>query len=696
MATANPEATELPARHGFMLSQEQVLLALVAMELVVFSVLGKNFCTPGNGFEIVRLSVEIGLLAIALTPVIVTGGIDLSVGSLMGLSAVVFGMLWRDWHWPIAAAAVATLVLGGAAGMLNGLLITRLRMPPLIVTLGTLSLFRGLAEGMTRGVDNFTSFPASFLLLGQGFLPGGVPVQLPILLIVAGGYWWLLHQTATGRGLVAIGYSPEGALYAGIPVERRLTLVYTLAGLMASLAALVYVSHLGQAKADAGTGYELMAITAVVLGGTSIFGGRGTVHGTLLGLVAIVVLQNGLRLAALPAELAGILVGGILLVTIAVERLAAIGQTQMRDAAASDDKEFEVKNSQVAVICGVILLAAGIVAWSNLQVLRGIVRMQPSSGSNLRNLATAEPAPKKTTLTIAMMPKSKGNAYFIACRKGAEEAARELGIELIWDGPTDTDPAKQNEIVEAWITRGVDVIAVAVENRVGISSVLRKARERGIKVITWDADAEPDARDFLVNQATPEGIGTSLMDHAGRILKGEGEFAIITASLTAANQIEWQKYIEARRVEKFPNVKMAVLRACDDKQDKAFDEASTILNAYPNVKVLMGICSPAVPGAAEAVKQSRRKDVQVIGLSLPNDNKPYVHAGITDAVILWNTMDLGYLTIYTAKAVKEGRLKAGDTSLTAGRLGKVEIAGDNVLLGQPLTFTKDNIDQFDF
>jgi rhamnose transport system substrate-binding protein len=676
-------------------AQEWVLVSLVLVEVLVFSVLGKNFFTAGNGFEIVRLSVEIGLLAIALTPVIVTGGIDLSVGSLMGLSAVVFGMLCRDWHWPITLAAMATLLLGAAAGLLNSLLITRLRLPPLIVTLGTFSLFRGLAEGMTRGVENYTSFPESFLLLGQGFLAGGVPVQLPILLVVAAGYWWLLHQTTMGRGLVAIGYSPEGARYAGIPVERRLTLVYTLAGLMASLAALVYVSHLGQAKADAGTGYELMAITAVVLGGTSIFGGRGTVHGTLLGLVAIVVLQNGLRLAALPAELAGILVGGILLVTIAVERVAAVGRSKVRSEAVFDQEEFEVKNSQVAVICAVILVAAGIVAASNMIAVRSMISMK-SEPALKAYFAGPGPRPISQPLTVAMMPKSKGNAYFIACRKGAEEAAKELGIELIWDGPTDTDPAKQNEIVEAWITRGVDVIAVAVENRVGISSVLRKARERGIKVITWDADAEPDARDFLVNQATPEGIGTSLMDHAGRILKGEGEFAIITASLTAANQIEWQKHIEARRAEKFPNVKMAVLRACDDKQDKAFDEASTILNAYPNVKLLMGICSPSVPGAAEAVKQSRRKDVKVIGLSLPNDNKPYVHAGITDAVILWNTMDLGYLTIYTAKAVKEGRLNAGDTWLTAGRLGKVEVAGDNVLLGQPLTFTKDNIDQFDF
>src|SRR6266700_4754099 len=119
-------------------------------------------------------------------------------------------------------------------------------------------------------------------------------------------------------------------------------------------------------------------------------------------------------------------------------------------------------------------------------------------------------------ITLAMMPKSKGNAYFIACRKGAEEAAKELNVKMIWDGPTDPDPAKQNEIVDTWITRGVDVIAVAVENREGISSVLRKARQRGIKVITWDADAEIDSRDFFVNQATPQGIGDTLMDEAGK------------------------------------------------------------------------------------------------------------------------------------------------------------------------------------
>jgi rhamnose transport system substrate-binding protein len=686
-----------------------ILVALLAAEAAVFAAIGTNFFTLGNAFEVVRLSVEIGLIAVALTPVIVSGGIDLSVGSLMGLSAVVFGMLWRDAHLPVAVAGMLTLVLGAASGTLNGLLITRLRLPPLIVTLGTFSLFRGLAEGLTGGTQNYTGFPSSFLFLGQGYLLGGLPTQAPVLLIVALAFWVLLHRGTIGRALVAIGFSAEGARYAGIPVARRLGLVYLLSGLVSSLAAIIYVAHLGQAKADAGTGYELLAITAVVLGGTSIFGGRGSVHGTVLGLFAIAVLQNGLRLADLPAELAGVLTGALLLLAIGLDRKPSTthaqhshGQAHARAHAAGLEEEFTVKNAQVAVICLAILAAALMISVTNVLMLRTV--MAPwDRGANPGSSATiADPAAtpvnssSNAELTIGMMPKSKGNAYFIACRKGAEDAARELGVKLIWDGPTDPDPARQNEIVDTWITRGVDVIAVAVENREGISSALRRARAKGIKVVTWDADAEPDARDFFVNQATPQGIGEALMDNAARVLGNKGEFAIITASLTASNMIEWQKQIEKRRLEKYPNIKMAALRPCDDLQKKAFDEANTVLNAYPNVKLIMAICTPAVPGAAEAVKQSGRTDVKVIGLGLPNDNKRYVHGGITDCVVLWNSMDLGYLAVYASQDVKHGKLKPGDRFVTAGRVGKVEIEGDNILLGKPFIFTKANIDRFDF
>ena len=299
--------------------------------------------------------------------------------------------------------------------------------------------------------------------------------------------------------------------------------------------------------------------------------------------------------------------------------------------------------------------------------------------------------------TLALMPKSKGNAYFVSCKKGADRAARELGIELRYDGPTDPDPARQNEIVENWIAIGVDAIAVACENRDGISTALRKARAKGIRVLTYDADAQPDAREFFVNQATPEGIGHGLMDEAARLCGGEGEFAIITASLTAGNMIEWQKRIEDRRAAKFPNMKMVALRPCDDLKDKAQSEATALLSANPNLKLIMAICSPAVPGAAEAVKQAGKVGkVKIIGLGLPSENRRYVKDGVTDSVILWKTEDLGYLTVYAADALLKGTLKAGDKSLKAGTLGEFEIQGDSILLGKPFVFNKDNIDQFDF
>jgi rhamnose transport system substrate-binding protein len=295
-----------------------------------------------------------------------------------------------------------------------------------------------------------------------------------------------------------------------------------------------------------------------------------------------------------------------------------------------------------------------------------------------------------------VMPKAKGDPYFISARQGAEQAARELGVELLWDGPTDLDPARQNEVVEAWITRGVDAIAVSVENREAISTVLRKARARGIEVITWDADALPDARDFFVNQATPEGIGGTLADEAARILGGKGEIAIITASLTAANQNEWIKHIRARLESNHPGVKLVAIRPSDGDRDRAFAETQTVLKVHPNVRVVMAIAAPAVPGAAEAVKQSGRRDVKVTGLSLPNMCKPYVKQGIIESIVLWNTTDLGWLTVQVADAVSSGRLKRGATSFDGGRLGNVTVVGDEVRLGKPFIFDKSNIDRFDF
>ena len=350
-----------------------------------------------------------------------------------------------------------------------------------------------------------------------------------------------------------------------------------------------------------------------------------------------------------------------------------------------------MKNSQIAVLSAVIILAALLVAGTNWLLVRS-VKQDLTRAQN--GVSTSSPTGRR--IQVAMMPKAKGDPYFVSCRQGAEEAANELGVDLLWDGPTDLDPAKQNEVVEAWITKGVDVIAVSVENQAGISTVLRKAREKGIKVLTWDADAEKNARDFLINQATPQGIGYTLTDETARIMGSKGEFAVITASLSAANQNEWIKNIKARLAEKYPDLKLVAIQPSEGDRDRAFSETQTILKVYPNVKVIMAIAAPAVPGAAEAVKQSGRTDVKVTGLSLPNMNKPYVKSGVVESVVLWNTTDLGYLTVYAANALSKGELKQGDHEINAGRLGKIAVVGDEVRLGAPFIFNRDNIDRFNF
>lgn len=693
MQAALPRPARRHWRERWFPNGEWVLLLALLGEVALFSVIGENFFTAGNFFEVIRFSVELGLLAIALTPVIVTGGIDLSVGSMLGLAAVIFGAAYRDWHLPLIAAAGLALLVGCAGGGLNALLIARFRIPPLIVTLGSYSMFRGIAEGITGGAVNYSGFPRPFLFLGQGYLWGVIPAQAPIFALSFLGYAILLHRSTIGRGLYVIGFTQAGARYAGVPVSKRIGLVYLLSGIVSSIAAIIYVSHLGQAKSDAGTGYELDAITAVVLGGTSVFGGRGTLWGTLLGLFSISVLQNGLHLAALPSELTGLLTGTLLLVVISIDRLNARARdaavAPISDAPSLNEESFSMKNSQIAILCAAILVAALIVAGSNLWMVRSL---QPAAGS----APAAATATNGHRAVIAMMPKAKGDPYFVSCRAGAEEAAKELGVDLIWDGPTGLDAAKQNEMVESWITRKVDAIAVAVENQAGISTVLRKAREHGIRVLTWDADAAPDARDFFVNQATPEGIGFTLTDLAARLLAEKGDFAVITGALSAANQNLWIDNIRKRLAEKHAGLKLATIRPSDDDRDKAFAETQTILKVYPTVKLIMAISAPAVPGSAEAVRQAARKDVDVIGLSLPTICKPYIHEGVVQAIVLWNTRDLGYLTVQAATMLVQKQIGTGIDSLRAGRLGAIQVRGSEIVLGTPLIINKENIDQLNF
>jgi rhamnose transport system substrate-binding protein len=671
----------------FFQNGEWILAFAVLVEVIFFSLTTQSFFSWVNFFEVLRFSIELGLLSIAITPIMISGGIDLSVGSLVGLVAVVFGIVWQGGHLPVSLAILVALLVGCASGVLNAILIAGLRLPALIVTLGTYSLYRGIAEGITHGAVSYTGYPKSFLLLGQGYIWKTIPIQLPIFLLVVAAYGLLLHRSVLGRAFYAIGFNEEGARYAGIPVRRRQALVYLLSGIVSSLAAIIYVAHLGLAKSDLGTGYELQAIAAVVLGGTSVFGGRGSLFGTLLGLSFLSVLQNGMHLLALPSELTGVLTGILLLSIVCLDRLRK-NRTTTKANVPPIAKPDLVKRKQVPFIFAALFIGSAIFVTAYLLKSRSF---KADNDTDSNSIVTKAHRP-----VIAVMPKAKGDPYFISARIGAEEAAATLGVDLIWDGPTSLDASQQNELVENWITRGVDAIVVAVENKGSISTVLRKARQHGIAVLTWDADAEPDARDFFLNQATPEGIANALTDEAARLLPAGGEFAIITGALSAENQNEWISFIRKRVAAKYPRLTVATVRPSDDDRDKAFSETQTILKVFPQVKLIMAISAPAVPGSAEAVQQSGRKDVDVIGLSLPAICKLYVHSGVVQTIILWNTRDLGYLTVYAGWLDSQKKIPQTATSIRVGRLGDLEVRGSEIVLGTPLIINKANIDHLDF
>jgi ABC-type sugar transport system substrate-binding protein len=311
-------------------------------------------------------------------------------------------------------------------------------------------------------------------------------------------------------------------------------------------------------------------------------------------------------------------------------------------------------------------------------------------------------------ITIAMLPKKKGIPYFTTCAAGAEEAAKELGnVELIYDGPIDGSPEKAASMIEKWMLQGVDVIAVSPNDPKVLAPAMKKAQESGVKVITWDADGDAGTRSFFVNQATAQDIGFALVDalaadiaaadRKSAPVEAEGEVAIVTATLTAANQNAWMEHMKARLASNYPKLKLVEVKPCNEDQKLAFQVTQDLMNAYANLKGVFAISSAAFPGSAEAVKQANKSGkVQVTGLSTPNEMKKYVEDGTVRSVILWNTNDLGYLTIQAANALAQGALKPGDTKLTAGRLGEKEVRGDNVLLGKILVFTKDNIGQFNF
>lgn len=304
---------------GLLFRHESVLALLLVLTLAVLAQQSDKFFTMANMLNQGRLMAEVGIIALAMTFVIVTAGIDLSVGSILGLVAIVMGVLWQKAGLPLPVAIGLGVVLGCIAGFANGFIITKFGVPPLITTLGTLALYRGLAEGISQA-RSVRGYPDWFFTLGQGEL-WGIPTQLWIFLLLAIITAVILGLTPSGRATYAIGSNSIAAEFSGIPVRNSYLIIYTLSGLFSAIAAVIFVSRVSTTRSDMGTGLELDVITAVVLGGSSIFGGKGTIIGTLLGLTLMQALKNGLSLAGVKGDGTIVMIGVVLIGALILSNL---------------------------------------------------------------------------------------------------------------------------------------------------------------------------------------------------------------------------------------------------------------------------------------------------------------------------------------------------------------------------------------
>ncbi len=304
-------------------------------------------------------------------------------------------------------------------------------------------------------------------------------------------------------------------------------------------------------------------------------------------------------------------------------------------------------------------------------------------------------AQKKTQ--VAFVPKLVGIPYFNAMEKGGNEAAKDLGVEFVYTGPTTADSAAQIQIVDNLITKGLNAIAVAPNDPAAIGPILKKAKDKGIKVFTSDTDAPGTVREFFVNQALAEDIGNTTIDVLAKAMDGKGEFAIVSCGPTAQNLNTWIEIEKKRQAAKYPQMKLVSLKYAGEDIQEAIKVGRDLITAFPNLKGLIGQCSTSAPGVAEAVTQMGKiGKVFATGISVPSLMRKYVKNGAVKSFVLWDPVKLGYLTVWAGKEMVEGRsLKAVNDVPT---IGKVKFLADQkmLLLGPPTVFDASNVDKYDF
>ncbi|MGW4625173.1 ABC transporter permease/substrate-binding protein [Streptomyces rubiginosohelvolus] len=604
------------------------LSALVVL-VVAMSLLSGDFLTTQNLLNVGVQAAVTAILAFGVTFVIVSAGIDLSVGSVAALSATVLAWSATSAGVPVVLAVVLAIVTGIACGFVNGALISYGKLPPFIATLAMLSIARGLSLVISQGSP--IAFPDSVSRLGDtlgGWLPVPVLVMIAMGLITA----LILGRTFIGRSMYAIGGNEEAARLSGLRVKRQKIVIYALSGLFAAVAGIVLASRLVSAQPQAAQGYELDAIAAVVIGGASLAGGVGKASGTLIGALILAVLRNGLNLLSVSAFWQQVVIGVVIALAVLLDTLrrkagsGAASSAGTAPGAPGSGRRGALKFAGAALA---VALVVGAVSYVN----------SGSSGGT-----------KKVGMSLSTL----NNPFFVQMKEGAQAEAEKAGVDLtVTDAQNDA--SQQANQLQNFTSSGVSSIIVNPVDSDAVGPGVRSANKADIPVIAADRGVNKADTATLVASDNVAG-GKLAADALADKLGGKGSIVILQGTAgTSASRERGAGFAEGLKA--YPDIKVVAKQPADFDRTKGLDVMTNLIQSHPGVTGVFAENDEMALGAVKALGSKAGKAVSVVGFDGTPDGLKAVEAGTLYASVAQQPAELGKIAVQNAvKAAKDEKV----------------------------------------
>ncbi|MEU0302033.1 substrate-binding domain-containing protein [Streptomyces sp. NPDC006175] len=607
------------------------LSALVVL-LVAMSLLSGDFLTTQNLLNVGVQAAVTAILAFGVTFVIVSAGIDLSVGSVAALSATVLAWSATSAGVPVWLAVIIAVATGIACGFVSGALVAYGKLPSFIATLAMLSVARGLSLVISQGRP--IPFPDSVSVLGDtlgGWLPVPVLVMIAMGLIAA----LILARTYIGRSMYAIGGNEEAARLSGLRVKKQKLAIYALSGLFAAVAGIVLASRLVSAQPQAAQGYELDAIAAVVIGGASLAGGVGKASGTLIGALILAVLRNGLNLLSVSAFWQQVVIGVVIALAVLLDTLRrkAGSGASAGGASAAPGSPGKGRRSAMQLGVAVVVLAAVIAAVTFFK-----------SGSS------------GTTTKVGMSLSTLNNPFFVQMKEGAQQEAEKAGIDLtVTDAQNDA--SQQANQLENFTSSGVDSVIVNPVDSDAVGPGVRNANEADIPVVAADRGVNKAKTATLVasdNVAGGKLAAKTLADRLG----GKGSIIVLQGTAgTSASRERGAGF--AAGLKAYPDIKVVATQPADFDRTKGLDVMTNLLQSHPGVNGVFAENDEMALGAVKALGSKAGKSVPVVGFDGTPDGLKAVEAGTLYASVAQQPGELGKIAVQNAIKAADGEKIAG-------------------------------------